>query len=128
MHASEQVVRTVVGLWKENRVADARRYFHDDARLIEPESLPYGGVHVGYDAILPVLAQAARCMDTANAAERFWLADEDHVVALFDSPLRLAEGTMQMSVLEHWHVRDGKVDSIQPFYFDTAAFCAALQR
>lgn len=123
---NRELVRTVVGLWKQNRVAEARQFFHDDARLIEPESLPYGGVHVGYDEILLALRKVVQYLDTANAQEHFWVAGGDQVIGLLTSTLRLGGEPVDMPIMERWQVRDGKVEAIQAFYFDTARLCDGL--
>ncbi len=92
-----------------------------DLVVIEAESLPYAGRHVGLDAFLALVARVfGAWLDTRVAVERF-IAEGDHVVvvAALHGRSRHDNAALEMPIAEIWRVEGGTIREIRPFYFDT---------
>jgi ketosteroid isomerase-like protein len=109
--------------------AGALPFVDPEFSLVEPDSLPYGGVYRGLEAFKRAL-QAIRAS--------FQNTGQDHVASYFtDDPDRhivemqvrgklVATGqAIESRVFELWEFRNGKVLRITPCWLDTAAFQAA---
>lgn len=103
---------------------DTERYvqsFADHGFIHEPESLFYGGKHVGHDAIN---ALAQNVIGQIYERTHFRIlemgAGGDHVFIRYlnDFVFKNSGETVRMEVLEFWRLEDGKVVECRPFIFD----------
>ena len=105
------------------------RFMSPDLRVIEPGSLPYGGVFQGPEQ----LAEFERLFHETWShheyeVERYAEAGEYVAVSINLRMTSRANGRQVSSrVAEWWRVVDGKVVEIELFYEDTAAVLHALQ-
>ena len=103
-------------------------YMSADVRVLEPRSLPYGGVHQGPDALA----------ERANVFDRTWVKHRhtarryvqcgDHVAAYLDVQLtsRTTGDTVHTRMTQWWRFIGGKIVEIEVFYADTAMVLAAI--
>lgn len=122
----------VVGRFIEGILTDpasALALLHPDLEVIEPESLPYGGVHRGRDAFAQqVLGTAAALMDirildhsTVAAGDRVLLRLE------FEFTSRASGRTLRLASVELHEVHDGLITRIEVFYQDTKRLLDLLE-
>ncbi len=103
-------------------------FMSPDVRVLEPRSLPYGGVYQGKDA----LAERANIFDRTWANHRHvvrrYVESGDHVVAYLDVQLtsRTTGDTVHTHITQWWRFIGGKIVEIEMFYADTAMVLAAI--
>lgn len=96
-------------------------FFAEDAFIHEPESLFYGGMHVGKDAIN---ALAKNVIGQIYEKTHFRVlemgAGGDHVFIryLIDYIFKHSGEVVRMEVLEFWKIANRKVVECRPFIFD----------
>jgi ketosteroid isomerase-like protein len=99
---------------------------HADVVNYEAESLPYGGVHRGKDAVLRLLKLLFDGIDLDTVKRSGLMVDGERAASFLEVPFAFADPTVpqKMPVLETFVVRDGLIVEIRPYYFDTAAIAA----
>ena len=104
---------------------------HPDAEYHQAEGLPYGGTFKGFENWVTMFTHAGRLYDLQIAEAPTYAVNgtKDGVVISFviRCTSKKSGRTITMPISEHFHLRDGKIVSIRPFYFDTKAFAAFLQ-
>jgi hypothetical protein len=102
---------------------------HPDVVCYEADSLPYGGLHQGKDAVLRLLKLLFDGIDRDSVQRRGVMVDGERAASFLEVPFAFADPTVPavMPVVETFVVRDGLIVEIRPYYFDTAAI-AALAR
>ena len=104
-----------------------------DAEFLIPvaESLPYGGKHVGVEGFM---AMGRRFADTWTILDHHhppeFLDVGDGRVLVRNGPVfqsRRTGKTVAFEMVEIITVRDGKLVSLVPYYFDTAELLEALR-
>ena len=96
--------------------------------VTEAESLPFGGRHVGFAAFQALVRRVFLLWhDTRVEVERL-IGDGEYVVVLATMHARSkADGAaLCMPIAEVWRLENGRVKTIQPFYFDTGRFVGLL--
>jgi uncharacterized protein len=100
---------------------------HPDVVVSEPGSLPYGGEHVGADAVVKLLGLLCAGIALDEVRRGDVLVHGERAAAFLEVPFTLADGGPQfLPVVETFLVRDGLITQIKPYYFDTAALLASL--
>ncbi|HTK62964.1 MAG TPA: nuclear transport factor 2 family protein [Pseudonocardia sp.] len=100
-----------------------------EATLIEPDSVPYGGVHRGPEAIIALAVDLfSKYYDFARNEVRYILSEGENAIARVDvsGTTRTSGKPIAFSATECFVVRDGLITEIQPYHFDTAAVNEAL--
>lgn len=103
----------------------ARSLLHPEFRIHEAESLPYGGIHYGFDGIFDVWRGInASWANVGNNCLAFHGQPEDEFIFLeadLSGTSHKTGKSFKISVLERYWVKDGKLFEILPHYFDTKA-------
>ena len=112
---SIESTRAVVDAWYEaalrGDLAAITALLDPDVVIHEADSLPYGGEHVGRDAVV-----IEQIMCNAGAA-----------AATLQVPFRAPDGTNAVVlVCETFEIRAGLITRVRPYYFDTAALPATM--
>jgi uncharacterized protein len=100
-----------------------------EVTLTEPDSVPYGGVHRGADAIISLAVDLfSKYFDFTRNEVRYILAEGENAIARMDvsGTTRTSGKPIAFSATECFVVRDGLITEIQPYHFDTAAVIEAL--
>lgn len=89
-------------------------------RVIEANSLPYGGVWEGVDEFLKLLAIVFEVWKDCQVKVKHLVADDDWVVALTEmSGVGVGSGIpFKMPLAEVYRVKDGRIVEITPYYLD----------
>jgi len=90
----------------------------------EYESLPWGGVHKGFDANVALTHKVAEYFDYSTIRMHHLCVDRDVVIAYGSLMWRGINGTppREVPVAECWEIRNGRPYSIRPFFWDTASY------
>jgi ketosteroid isomerase-like protein len=100
-----------------------------DVILTEPDSVPYGGVYRGPDAVVSAAVDLfTKYFDFTHNEVRYILAEGENAVARLDvsGTTRTSGKPIAFSATECFVVRDGRITEIQPYHFDTAQVIEAL--
>jgi uncharacterized protein len=87
--------------------------------LHEPASQPNGGVHRGLQNVLQALVHVFETFDMNQLTLKDIIVDGQRAVGLVNLVFRAREGGH--TVAEVWHVRNGRIVEIRPYYWDTVA-------
>jgi ketosteroid isomerase-like protein len=95
--------------------------FAEDAELLEPASLPYGGVYRGVAEIKNGIRKMLETWEDPHVDIEAMVAGEDRVCvfAAFRFTGKRTGMTWSGPVIEVWRFRDGKVAQMQLMYGDT---------
>lgn len=113
---------TAAGRWDE-----VEAQLTDDFAIMEAESLPYAGTYEGKGALRTLYTRVFAFWDDPSLEIHDITVSADHAIGLLTihATARHSGERMAMKVAEVFHLRDGKICGITPYYFDTAAIVAA---
>jgi|JRYH01.1.fsa_nt_gb ketosteroid isomerase-like protein len=102
--------------------------FDDQSQLIEPDSLPYGGAAKGLAAIQEKIGALMAAWSEFHVEVESLAGTGDTVFALCRLKAKAQKSGVEvnMPIAEIWEMRSGRVATLRPFYWDTAALNAAL--
>lgn len=93
----------------------------DDYQLIQAESLPYGGIYKGKEGVGAFFKLFFAFWKSFQSAEVCFFASGDTVIATSLASGTTHEGTViEMPMVQVYTLRNRKLLTTQPFYFDTA--------
>ena len=99
-----------------------RQLLADDIRVVEAESLPFGGEYNGWEDFLDLSRSLFGGLRHGKVTlKSTWPSQDSSLTALFElsgKSKRTGED-FTMPLVEIWTFRNGKISSITPFYFDT---------
>jgi len=104
-------------------------YFADDGALLEADSLPYGGRHVGHDAIRSALQEIGGKFSAFSFKPDVYATSGEWVIAYgtFSATARESGKTATFPLAEATQIVDGKIKLIHPIYGDTVAIIDILR-
>jgi ketosteroid isomerase-like protein len=118
-----EIVRAALDNARAGRLDAAEPFFADDFILYEAEGLPFGGVYRGWRGYTEVLEKLNQFWSPGRAqhAREFIPYGDDKVIIHFtlDGNITKNGRHVQMPIVAIWELRDGKISSIRPFFFDT---------
>ncbi|HEU4325591.1 MAG TPA: nuclear transport factor 2 family protein [Roseiflexaceae bacterium] len=128
---STQNVELVRGLYDamlRGDMAAVFAQFAPNSRIIEPETLPYGGEYHGVAGLQQLFEKVFAVWEEFGITAEKMLAEGDTVVALVTlrGTLRGVEQPIAMQIAEYWELRDGKVTLCRPFYGDSGLITKLL--
>ncbi|MRX40925.1 hypothetical protein GJU43_16690 [Flavobacterium sp. LC2016-23] len=114
------------------------RDFTTMASLIEPgaiyyqaEGLPYGGTFTGFEEWTKMYAKSAEFFELQIDKEPLYFSDasKNEVIIYFTIKAKAKKSgkTLSMPVSEHFDLKNGKITTIRPFYYDTKQFAEFLK-
>lgn len=94
---------------------------HTDVRVIEANSLPYGGINEGPQAFIDLIQRVFKTWDNTSVKVDQMLCEGDTVVSLAHMTGQGKHGgrKFKMPIVEVWLIDSGKIKEVRPFYFDT---------
>lgn len=99
----------------------------DDVTLHEPDNHPAPGFRGDKQAVLADFAAIGKGMGLRGVKIHEIIAEGERAVGIVDAQCTTKSGKeIDVPIAELWTVRDGLVREIKPYYFDTAAFMAAM--
>jgi uncharacterized protein len=103
-------------------------YFSDSARIVAPESVPWGGEYEGPEGMRTFLAKLLEHFtDFKSQPTKVLGADDNHVIVVARNSGKTKSGArIEDEVVWIYQLRDGAVTSAQTFS-DTASLLEALR-
>lgn len=93
--------------------------------------LPYGGEYIGFSNWVKMFTHVSSLVDLEIEKEPTYLTDPTtaHVIIRFTVKFTSKKSgkKISMPIAEHFEVKNGKIISIRPFYFDTMKFTEFLK-
>lgn len=116
---NKSVVQQIFAAFAEGDMDTVKSFLHEDVCVYEPESLPYGGVTKGRDAMLELFGEVFGLWQDLDLDIKQFVEEGETVVLLADFCGTGKAGiSFKMPLAEVWKVRDGKVYEVRPHYFD----------
>lgn len=118
---AEKNKQLVLNLYAAMRTADLEGFFANcspDLVLHEAESMWVGGTYRGREEIIGCFTRLLPAYDASTIEVKRLVAEGDYVVGMV-SFMTAGPTPHEVRLTEWWHVQDGKVDEILPFYWDT---------
>lgn len=96
---------------------------YDSLVVIEPDGLPYGGTYSGVEGFRDLSTKVAASWKRARLVDVHLAGAGNRVFAhyIFSAISRGTGQEVAVPIVEVLEVRDGKIVSIRPFYWDTYA-------
>ncbi len=119
--SSKDIVRNFLGAAQRGDMATVERLLHPEARVIEADSLPFGGVVSGFDGFTRLVRQVFTTFANTAVTIDEYIAEGDTVVVLatMTGQSKASGEAFSMPISEIWRLRDGLITEIMPFYHDT---------
>jgi len=118
---NKEIVLAFLDASERNDREAMKELLHPQVRIIEADSLPYGGVFEGAEGFIDLIRRVFSTWRDTRLSVQQVLADGDHVVILAQMSGRgqAADKAFSMPIAEVWLLEDRKIKEVRPFYFDT---------
>ncbi|PLW82028.1 hypothetical protein CWI75_13175 [Kineobactrum sediminis] len=118
---NKAVVKQFLEAAQAGDTATTKQLLHPDVRVIEADSLPFGGIVTGFDGFSRLVRQVFTTFAETAVTVQEYLADGDSVVVLatMTGKSKASGESFRMPIAEIWRLREGRIVEIQPFYHDT---------
>jgi ketosteroid isomerase-like protein len=102
---------------------------HPEVTVTEAASLPFGGVYQGIAGVQQLFGQMFETWEDLQIAKEAVFGSGDQVFALLrlTGRSRATGKPVDMPIAELWTLREGKVVSLVPFYFDAGEVARICQ-
>jgi ketosteroid isomerase-like protein len=115
-------------LFKKQDFATMQKILSGDFVYYQAEGLPYGGIYKGFEELMKMFGKAATYFDLQIEKEPDYFINEStnkvDIYFIIKCKSKKSGEQITMPISEHFELRDGKISSIRPFYYDTHAFSA----
>ena len=100
----------------------------DDFKILEPESLPFGGVWHGKDALQRLFPAVMQCFDDPSPVTKEVIGGKEWASCIVDFTVTSKKSGKRftMTVSEVGRIQGDKLAELQIHYFDTAAMLAEI--
>lgn len=121
MSEAETVVRSLIDAVSAGNIEGMLALLAPDLEVVEPASLPYGGVHKGVEAFCKDVIEVMLGKSEMGASNhRFFSAGDTVVVSMLSSVTSRRTGKVfEMPYLELYTVKDGLITHIEAYPQDT---------
>jgi uncharacterized protein len=124
MNAALTVVQAFYGHVMAGNVPAAMALVADEVQVLQAASLPFGGTWTGRTGFTDMAGRIATAWPGFQLEPKAWLAEGEERVGVL---ARMRGRGLDMDLLELWHVRDGRIVTCQPFYFDAGLAARSAQ-
>jgi ketosteroid isomerase-like protein len=117
--------RLVQSIYEAAARGDGATFFaalDPEVEVYEPECLPFGGVHRGFDDIQQMFGQVGSLLEPGRLDVVDLTAEDDRVVALVRVGLNNGSETL---LSEHWRVQNDRIVEVRAFWVDPTALPVA---
>ena len=119
---NKQAIKDFFSAVAENNTEKMLSTFDPDLKIIEAESLPYGGIVKGSENFQDFTRTVYTTWKNTNIQVQQMIAEDAYVVVLatMSAQSKTSGSFFEMDIAEVWTFNSaGKVVEIKPFYFDT---------
>ena len=118
-------------LFKKGDFATLSTLIAPAANYYQAEGLPYGGIFTGFENWTKMFTQVSALLDLEVTDEPVYFVDNlsGDVIMRFTIRCKAKKSgkTISMPIAEQFALKDGKIISVRPFYFDTLTFTNFLK-
>lgn len=119
--SNKSIVQSFLAASRSGNLDKVKQLLHPEVRIVEAESLPFGGTVTGVDGFTRLVRQVFMTFtDTAVELDEF-IAEGDAVVVLatlIDKSKATGEA-FRTPISEIWRLLADRIVEIRPFYHDT---------
>ncbi|TAK99294.1 MAG: nuclear transport factor 2 family protein [Rhodospirillaceae bacterium] len=123
----EQILRLVDDLYAATGAGDfdaAEKMLADDLVITEADNLPMAGVYKGRTALRELYTKVMGMMDVAALRRVQTTTGGDYAITILSFEFK-DKSLSPAHLCELFHIRDGKIFEIRPYYFDPTPIIAA---
>ncbi|MDO8862923.1 nuclear transport factor 2 family protein [Haliea sp. E1-2-M8] len=119
--SSKDIVRRFLSAAQQGDMATVASLLHPEAKVIEADSLPFGGVVSGFEGFTRLVRRVFTTFANTAVTVDEYIADGDTVVVLatMTGQSKVSGEAFSMPISEIWRLREGLITEIKPFYHDT---------
>ncbi|MXO04092.1 nuclear transport factor 2 family protein [Flavobacterium sp. HBTb2-11-1] len=103
----------------------------DGAVYNQAAGLPYGGTYTGLSEWIKMFTKSTEFFDLQIEKEPTYFSDasKNEVIIYFTMSCKSKKSgkTMSVPISEHFDLKDGKITTVRPFYYDTKQFAEFLK-
>ncbi|WP_163410681.1 nuclear transport factor 2 family protein [Flavobacterium ajazii] len=125
------VAKYFESLFKTRDLNTIAALIEDGAVYNQATGLPYGGTYKGFEEWTKMYAKSAEFFDLQIEKEPVCFSDasKNEVIIYFiiNCKSKKSGKTLSMPISEHFDLKNGKITSIRPFYYDTKQFAEFLK-
>ena len=120
-NTSKDIVRRFLGAAQQGDMTTAASLLHPEARVIEADSLPFGGIASGFKGFTQLVRQVFTTFANTAVTIDEYIAEGNTVVVLatMSGQSKASGEAFSMAISEIWRIQDGLITEIKPFYHDT---------
>ena len=117
-----EVLDTVYSRMRQGDWAGVHEMLADDFKVLEPESLPFGGVWEGKDALQRLFPAVMQCFEDPAPVTKEVIGGKEWAACIVDFTVtsKKTGKRFTMTVSEVGRIEDQKLAELQIHYFDTA--------
>ena len=125
--AVKAMVEQIYALTGSGQWDAAEAMMTDDFRIVEADSLPFGGEYLGKSALRELYTKVFSFWDDAALETGDITISDDHAIVMvtIKATSRHNGERMTLPLCEVFHLRGDKFCGITPYYFDTALIARA---
>ena len=126
--SAAEVLETVYANMRQGDWDAVQAMLTDDFKVVEPESLPFGGIWEGKDALQRLFPAVMQCFEKPAPVTKEVIGGVEWASCIVDFTVRSKKtgNRFTMTVSEVGRIVDGKLAELQIHYFDTAAMLAEI--
>jgi ketosteroid isomerase-like protein len=113
-------------LFKKQDFSTIQKILSDDFVYYQAEGLPYGGIYKGFEELMKMFGKASTYFDLQIEKEPEYFINESSnkvdIYFVIKCKSKKSGDLLTMPISEHFELKDGKISSIRPFYYDTNTF------
>lgn len=123
-----QVLSEIYKRMRDGDWSGVEELLSDDFKVVEPESLPYGGLWKGKDALQRLFPAVMSHFENPAPVTKEVIGGEEWAAVIVDFTVTAKKTGRRFTqtVSEVGRVVDGKLVELQIHYFDTAALAAEI--
>lgn len=118
-------------LFKTSNFSAMSKIIAQDAVYSQAEGLPYGGTYIGFDQIMGMFGKAQTYFDLQIIGEpNYFVTSNNNEVIIYFTIKCISKKSgkeITMPISEYFNIKNGKIQAIRPFYFDTGRFADFLK-
>ena len=126
--SAAKILETIYANMRQGDWDAVQAMLSDDFKVVEPESLPFGGIWEGKDALQRLFPAVMQCFENPAPVTKEVIGGVEWASCIVDFTVtsKKTGKRFTMTVSEVGRIQDGKLAELQIHYFDTAAMLAEI--
>jgi ketosteroid isomerase-like protein len=129
-----EVMKLLAATWSPTSLGDTQtterqlEVFDDEVTVLEPDSLPHGGRHRGFDEYRSLQEKMRALWEQSIESAEYWQCADDRVALriVIRWTARATGRSVVMPMIDMLRFKDGKIVEVEPFVHDTKALLDTL--